>query len=323
MRTVVGVLRGGPSSEYDVSLKTGASVLAHIDRDAFDPRDIFIDKQGMWHLHGLAVPPERALYGVDVAFNAMHGEFGEDGRVQRLLDALAVPYTGSGAFASNLAFNKHLTKEAVKKLGVKTAHGIVADPPAGGQDGIEALAQRLFRTFPHPAVVKPVASGSSVGVAVAHDFNGLIHALERAFNVADRVLVEEYIKGREATVGVIDDFRGERAYALMPVEILPPPHLGFFSYEAKYGGETQELVPSTFTDAQKKELIRMAKAVHEGLSVSHYSRSDFIVSRRGVYFLEVNTLPGLTEESLLPKAIRAAGSSLKEFISHVITLAKR
>lgn len=317
MRTVVGVLRGGPSSEYEVSLKTGASVLEHIDRDKYDPRDIFIDKSGEWHLHGLAVPPAKALHGVDVAFNAMHGEFGEDGMAQRLLDSLAVPYTGSGAFASATAFNKHLTKEAAKKLGVKIAHGVVVD-----RQDPHALAHTLFRTFPHPAIVKPLASGSSVGVAVAHDYAGLVRALEGAFASAEKVLIEEFIKGREATVGVINDFRGEQAYALMPVEIIPAPHHGFFSYEAKYSGETKELVPGNFTQAEKDELAHLARAVHEGLNLAHYSRSDFIVSRRGVYFLEVNTLPGLTQESLLPKALTAVGSSLTEFISHVLHLAR-
>ncbi|MCC7500303.1 D-alanine--D-alanine ligase [Candidatus Nomurabacteria bacterium] len=317
MRTVVGVLRGGPSSEYEVSLKTGASVLEHIDKDSYDPRDLFVDRSGQWHSHGLAVEPHQALHGIDVVFNAMHGEYGEDGHMQRLLDSHAVRYTGSGALASSLAFNKHLTKQAAKKLGVKLAHSIVVDR----QDPM-VLAQTIFRTFPHPAVVKPVAAGSSVGVTVAHDFKGLVHALETAFALSERALVEEFIKGREATVGVIDNFRGERVYALMPVEIIPPAGK-FFDYEHKYNGATQEIVPGNFSHAEKDELARMAKAVHEGLNLAHYSRSDFIVSRRGIYFLEVNTLPGLTSESLLPKAVKAGGSSLKEFISHVIELAKR
>lgn len=256
--------------------------------------------------------------GVDVAFNAMHGEYGEDGRVQRLLDSLAVSYSGSGALASATAFNKHLTKEAAKKLGVKVAHSVVVE--RGDPD---ALAHKLFRSFPHPAVVKPVAAGSSVGVSLAHTFAELHHALEKVFAMSDRALVEEYIQGREATVGVVDDFRGESAYALMPVEIIPPPHHGFFSYEAKYSGETQELVPGNFTQAQKDVLLRMAKSVHEGMGLAHYSRSDFIVSRRGVYFLEVNTLPGLTSESLFPKALKAVGSSLRDFLSHVISLAHK
>ena len=146
MRTVVGVLRGGPSSEYEVSLKSGASVLEHLNREKYDPRDIFIDKTGTWHLHGVSVPPERALRGLDVAFNAMHGHFGEDGQVQRLLESLATPYTGSNAVASALAFNKQHTKDAVKKLGIKVPHGVVVNP-ATANTSLEEKALHIFRTF--------------------------------------------------------------------------------------------------------------------------------------------------------------------------------
>src|SRR4051812_44959822 len=119
MRTVVGVLRGGPSSEYEISLLSGANVLASIDQEKYEPRDIFIDKDGQWHVHGVGVSPEKALRGIDVAFNVLHGEYGESGDVQKILDVSGTPYTGSDAFSSTIAFNKHATKEIVKKLGVK------------------------------------------------------------------------------------------------------------------------------------------------------------------------------------------------------------
>ncbi len=319
MRTVVAVVRGGPSSEYGVSLKTGASVLESLDREKYEPRDIFIDRMGNWHLHGVLVPPEKALFGTDVAFNALHGEFGEDGGVQRLFERLGMPYTGSGPVSSATAFNKHLTKEQARRFGVKVAHGVVADR----SDDIEALSHQLFRSMPHPVIVKPVAGGSSVATTIAHNFQQLQNALGTAFDHSPQALVEEFIKGREATVGVIDNFRNQKTYALMPVEIIPPSHQPFFSYDAKYGGETIERVPGNFSHAETTELEKIAKLVHEGLNLSHYSRSDFIISRRGIYFLEVNTLPGLTSESLLPKALRAVGSSLGQFIDHVIQLARR
>ncbi len=319
MRTVVAVLRGGPSSEYEVSLKTGSAVLEALDKDAFDARDIFIDRNGAWHLHGVEVAPERALKGIDVAFNAMHGEYGEDGQVQRLLEKLGTPYTGSGPFASATAFHKQRTKDAVKKLGVKVAHGVTVE----AQDDIESLAHNLFRTFPHPAIIKPVAGGSSVGTTIANNFAQLQYALEQAFTVSPTALVEEFIPGREATVGVVDNFRNEPAYALMPVEIIPPAKHPFFSYEAKYGGETIERVPGNFSNEEKLELERLAKLVHQGMDLRHYSRSDFIIAKRGIYFLEVNTLPGLTQQSLLPKALGAIGSSLSQFLQHVIDLARK
>src|SRR3989344_460566 len=321
MRTVVGVLRGGPSNEYEISLKTGASVLDALDREAYEPRDIFIDREGQWHARGVATNPERALQGVDVVFNALHGEYGEDGQVQRLLDRMAVPYTGSGAFSSAIAFNKQHTRNAAEKLGIKVAHGQVFDLSTAGE--VEGLAHHIFRTFPHPSIVKPAAGGSSVGAAIANDFHTLERALELVFAMSPKVLVEEYIKGRETTVGVIDGFREEKFYALPPVEIVPPPSSPFFDYEAKYGGQTLERVPGNFSLDEKQALISLAKAVHEGLELSHYSRSDFIVSKRGIYFLEVNTLPGLTRESLPPQALHAVGAKLSDFLHHIISLAKR
>ena len=295
MRTVVAVLRGGPSSEYDVSLKTGASVLEALDKEKYEPRDIFISRGGEWHLHGVGVPPEQALFGADVAFNAMHGHYGEDGQVQRLLDQLGVAYTGSDALASATAFNKQRTKEAVQKLGVKVAHGIVVDDSGD----IEELAHQLFRTFPHPAIIKPVIGGTSVGTTIAKDFHTLQYALEQAFGVSDQALVEEFIKGREASVGVINDFRNEKTYAL-----LPTPH-------------------ETLSKQEKSDLITIAKRVHDGLGLNHYSESDFILSKRGIYFLEVNTLPIITKESSLARALQSVGAKLSDFIDHVISLARR
>ncbi len=319
MKTVVGVLRGGPSSEYDVSLKTGASVISNLNQEKYSPRDIFVDRTGVWHLHGAPVSPAQALSGIDVIFNAMHGEFGEDGQVQRLLDTVGVPYTGSGATASALAFNKHLTKQEIKKFGIKTPRALVVER----ENNTAALAQEIFRSFPHPAVIKPVASGSSVGVTIADNFHALEVGLEKAFAISDKALVEEFIKGREATVGVIDGFRGEKTYVLMPIEIIPPKENTFYDYEAKYVSDnTGYRIPGHFTDHEKKTLEDMARTVHEGLGLAHYSRSDFIVSPRGVYFLEVNTLPGMTSHSLIPKGVEAVGSKFTDFLDHLLTLAQ-
>ena len=322
MRTVVGVLRGGPSSEYDVSLKTGATVLRELDKDKYDVRDLFISRDGDWHLHGVPVSPEQALFGVDVAWNAIHGEYGEDGRLHHVLDTLGVPYTGSGGIASKLAFNKQHTKDLLAKNGIKVAHGIVVEVPEEEYER-ECLAVEVFRSMPHPAIIKPVIGGSSVGVAVADSFQALEVALQNASRISSQVLVEEMIRGKEATVGVVDNFREQKTYALMPVEIIPPQNR-FFDYEVKYNGETTERVPGSFSAAEKAELERAAKLAHELMGAAHYSRSDFIVSRRGVYFLEINSAQavGLTEESLMPKALHAGGTKLSQFLDHVISLVR-
>jgi len=298
MRTVVAVLRGGPSREYDVSLKTGAAVLDALDKEKYEPRDIFISRDGTWHLHGVGVPPERALFGADVAFNALHGEFGEDGTVQRLLGQLGIPYTGSNAAASATAFNKHLTKQEAKKLGIKIAHEIVVDNSTLSEvEGLESLAHQIFRTFPHPAIIKPMAGGSGQGMTVAENFMQLQHGLAQAFDFGPQALVEEYIKGKDASVGVINNFRNEATYALLPT-----------SHE-------------TLSQKEKAELAATAKKIHDGLGLSHYSQSDFIVSKRGIYFLEVNTLPKLAKKSPLGRALQSVGAKLSDFLDHLLTLA--
>jgi D-alanine-D-alanine ligase len=314
----VGVLRGGPSSEHDISLLTGANVLERLQaNEKYRPVDIFIDKAGEWHVNGRPVPPERAVSTLDVVFNALHGQYGEDGTVQRLLDRLGVPYTGSGAYASALAMNKHLAKEEMKKHGVKTpGYSVLKVSPDLEKEALEA-----FRRFSPPVVVKPAAAGSSVGVTLAKTFDQFWEGVKKAFEHSTQVIVEEYIKGKEATAGIVEKLRGEDMYALLPIEIVPPSSATFFDRDVKYNGATIERVPGNFTPEESAELQRLAKLAHEKLGLRHYSRSDFIVSPRGVYFLESNTLPGITAESLVPKPLKAVGISLDEFLDHLITIA--
>lgn len=295
MRTIVGVLRGGPSREYEASLATGAAVLEHLDREKYEPRDIFISKNGQWHAHGLEVAPEKALKGVDVAFNALHGDYGEDGRVQRELDAFGVPYTGSSAFASALAYNKHHAKDAARKLGIKTPHSLVLEPAEEGE--IDALARRLWRSFPQPSIIKPSAAGSRMGVTVVEHYHALLEAFREAAARSPKVLIEEYIPGREVSVGVIDNFRNEDTYALIPT-------------------------PNTFSHQEKDALAALAKQMHRGLGLMHYSDSDFVVSKRGIYYLETNSHPKLHGGSKLVSALQLVGASVSHFLDHVISLAR-
>jgi D-alanine-D-alanine ligase len=316
----VAVLRGGPSSEYDISLKTGEAVLKHLPHK-YEGIDVFISKDGTWHVSGIPKTPADALKHVDVAFVALHGQFGEDGKVQKILEHIGIPFTGSRAFESAIAMNKHMTKNALAKLKDKIKfafHKLFTR-----SDIEEKGLHQIFREIPHPSIVKPVAAGSSVGIAIVKTFDDLEDALDEAFEHSDSVIIEEFVDGREATCGVIDGFRGERHYALMPVEIIPHKESPFFDKEAKYSGKSQELCPGNFNHETKQIIQEAAQAIHRELGLRHYSRSDFIVHpKRGVYFLEANTLPGLTNESLLPKSIHAVGSTMPEFLDHVITLAR-
>lgn len=308
----VGVLRGGPSSEFDVSLKTGQSVLRALGGEHYELKDILIDRDGQWHLRGFPVEPVRALDQIDVVFNALHGRYGEDGTLQRFLDSHGVRYTGSGALASAIAMNKMLTKEYLKEAPYKHAAYKVLTLEVS-----DAEIAQLYRNFMQPSIVKPIDGGSSVATARTHSFEELRRAIMHAFGYSDRVLVEQYVRGREATVAVADKFRGEELYAFPPIEISYGKS-SFFDYSEKYEGHARELCPAPFPRETTRALIEAAKHVHKTLGLRDYSRSDFIVAKDGIYFLEVNTLPGLTEASLVPKAVHAVGANLPLFLRHVV-----
>ncbi len=317
MQTIVGVLRGGPSREHEVSLKTGASILGNLSEERFLVRDIYIDRQGAWHDRGRPSTPDRVLRQLDVVLLGLHGEYGEDGEVQRLLERFGVRYAGADSFGSYLAMHKLMSKMKAREAGLITPEFRYIE----SQDDIDAVAREVTRSFHQPVVIKPVGWGSSVGVSIVGGYAPIREALERLkIDGARGILVEEYLRGKEATTGVIEQMRGERLYALPSIEIVPPRG-DFFSYASKYSGGTREIVPGNFTRVEAEELARAARVMHRALGLRHYSRSDFIVTPRGIYYLETNTLPGLTQESLMPKALMAVGITLPDFLSHLIRLA--
>jgi D-alanine-D-alanine ligase len=318
MHTIVGVLRGGPSKEHEVSLKTGASIIANLPEDRYIARDVYIDKGGIWHDRGRVVSPEKILRQLDVALIGLHGEYGEDGEVQRLLERFAVPYAGADAFGSYLAMHKLMAKMRAQEVGVLTPGFLHIERASDSEEAV----REAIRSFHQPMVVKPIGWGSSVGVSIVGGYAPAFSAVEQLFaEGAPSVLIEEYIRGQEATVGVVENLRGEALYSLPPVEIIPPEG-DFFSYAAKYSGATRELCPGNFSRASSEELQRLARLMHRSLGLRHYSRSDFIVAPTGIYYLETNTLPGLTAESLLPKSLSAVGVSLPDFLSHLVMLAR-
>jgi len=314
----VGVLRGGPSSEYDVSLKSGFQVMKHVP-EGWEARDIFIDKQGKWHLDGVEKSPEKIMRSFDVVFNAMHGEFGEDGKVQSILESLKMPFNGSRSMPSAMAMNKIKTKEIASMYGIKTPKFTFVKK----QDYTYGDLAELYASLPRPIIVKPAYAGSSLGISLVNSFEDLVFAVNEAFKISDTVLLEEFISGREATCGVLDHSNGNDVYALYPVEITYDPKKLIWDYESKYTKEGHcSHCPSTFSHSIKKELQNISHKVHSIMGLSHYSRSDFIITPEGeIYFLEVNTLPGLTETSLLPLSLKAIGIEMPKFIDHVLTLA--
>lgn len=317
-RIHVGVVRGGTQEQHSLSLATGRSVLEHLSEEKYSPQDIVVGKDGTWYRSGVPVPHERVLHQVDVVFNALHGSFGEDGSMQHLLQSFGVPYTGSPVFASMLGMNKHLARSYFVQEGLVMP---LATLVRENEDARER-SRELFNSFPIPAMIKPATSGSSLGASVARDFAGLVSGIEHARFYSPSVLVEEYITGADASVVVADTFRGEDTYVFPPVEIVLPPQSSFYDTYAKYGGEAVFYCPARFSKEIKKKLMDSARKAHRALGAQHYSRADFIVHpRRGTYLLEINTLPDITPESLLAHSLEAVGSTIPEFLEHVITLA--
>lgn len=316
------------SNEFEVSLKTGENILANLAcrqtglPEKYLGHDIILTKNGDWLFNRQFSIPEKIFHRVDVVFNALHGYFGEDGKVQQILEYFNVPYTGSGVFASSLGMNKILSRDIFAKAGLNIPGGMAIDKDSD----IVEIINKIFKTFSPPWVVKPASAGSSVGVSIINNFHNLAGAIEKSFNHSEKVIVEEYIRGKEATCGVIENFRGQENYSLPVIEIIPPPRQKFFNYSAKYSGQSREICPGNFDRETKDKIEEMAKIAHRVLGCRHYSRQDFRISDRAgdkgkIYILEANTLPGLTRESLIPKAVEAVGSSYPEFLDHIITLA--
>lgn len=294
----VAVLRGGPSNEYDVSLRTGEHILSTLRGmpKTYEPVDIFISKDGEWHLNGLVHEPHQAMHGVSVVWNALHGSYGEDGQVQKLLEDMRIPFTGSDATASALSMDKDMTKRLYRQHSLLTpAHELITEESLN-EDQLIAI----FRNYLHPVIVKPANASGSLGVRLARTFHELKQAVKGTFSHSPRVLVEEFIKGDEASCVVIEGARGEKFYALLP--------------SSKSGFKLKM--------EENKQIGEMTKQAHEILGLRHYSSSDFIVTpKRKIYILETNSLPVLHTDSLMHRSLEITGWHPRDFVDHVLKLA--
>lgn len=219
----VGVLRGGPTDEYDVSLKTGQHILNMLNAEplsnTYKGVDVLIDKQGVWHIGGIPAKPEQILRNLDVVFNATKGNFDKGEPLHRVLESFAVPFVGTKGYASVMTKNKPFSKKHFKEQGIKTPY--FRELNLAQDQDLHPVAVDVFRSFPMPVIVKPVGKGSSLGVSFASNFQELVEALEHARGFSDEVLVEEYLTGKEIISGFIDDFRGQNLYHMFPVEVKP------------------------------------------------------------------------------------------------------
>ncbi len=297
----IGVLMGGMSSEREVSLRTGESVLAALIERGHDAVAVYVDRD-----IDLALRQHR----IDVAFIALHGRWGEDGCIQGLLETMGIPYTGSSVLASALAMDKVKAKELFRLHNLPTPAYHVLDR-ADESDVIAAHGD-----FGYPAVVKPVHEGSSVGVEMVHSAGELSAACERAFCFDDELLVERFIAGQEVSVAVLGD------RALGAVEIAPKR--GFYDYGAKYtSGASEYFIPPRLSPERYRGILTQAVRAHTALGCTGATRVDLMVSESGnEYVLEVNTVPGMTRTSLLPKIADAAGIGFDELCEMILSGAR-
>lgn len=301
----IALIAGGRSGEREVSLAGAGEVEKALDREKYAVRryDPATD------LARLAADAP----SLDMAFILLHGPLGEDGTMQGFLDLLGLPYQGSGVLGSAIAMDKNLAKILYRQAGLTVAPWEMACPE-------DATApERLLAVLSLPLVVKPIRQGSSLGMSIAHDRDSLAAGLEKAFAHDSKVMVEQYVRGREITGGVL----GNRELEALPiVEIIPGEGHAFFDYQAKYQpGASREVCPADLPATVSAEAQRIALAAHRALQLEGYSRTDMIVAEDAIYVLETNTIPGMTPTSLLPQAAAAHGLPFPALLDRLIALA--
>lgn len=305
--TKVAVLCGGDGPERKVSLASGEAVAAALNAAHFETS--LID------LNSLNQVCELKGQGFDFAFIALHGDWGEDGTLQSTLETLEIPYTGSCPAACKAAMHKGVSRALFARAGLNIPKGLtfsvenVPDP------------EWVTRQLGNSLVVKPCSCGSTVGITVVTDPKALPDAINTALRYDSEILIEEFIEGKELTVAVL--VRDKQTTALPPIEIVPTG--GFYDYVHKYtAGATQYLVPAPLPAPTLEELSRSALLAHQILGCNAFSRSDFRLSPQGMpYILELNTAPGMTSTSLVPKAAAAAGLTFPALVRAIISASRR
>lgn len=309
----VAVIGGGTGSEHEVSLASAAAIAAALDSDRYDVVELTIGRDGAWsHTGGAPLPDDladavRMLGRSDVVIPALHGPHGEDGTVAALLDLIGVPYVGSGVFAGATAMDKAATKLLAAAAGVATARGIVV---------------RSAESLPHvdpPVVVKPTRAGSSHGVTVVREAAHLTAAVRAALALDDSVLIEEFVTGREIDIAVIEHADG--ALHCAPALEIGVPEGGIFDAAGKYDGEPDFRVPAELDETTRASLEEAATAMFRALDCRGLARVDFFVTPDGIVLNEVNTFPGFTSHSQVPRMFAAEGIGYPELLDALLDTA--
>lgn len=291
----VGVIMGGISSEREISLKSGNSVVENIDNNKYEVIPIVIDKKE---------DIINKVKGIDFALLALHGQFGEDGTVQAVLQTLGIPYSGCGPLSSAACMDKDMTKSLLQAAGIRTAPWI--NLRSGDEINYEDIKE-----LGYPVVVKPTHGGSSVATFIIKEEKEIENAVKEAFKWDNEVMIEKFIKGDEITCPVM----GREMFPVVAIK----PHAEFFDYTAKYADGGSDEFVIELEESLHKEVEKMALDTYRALKCSVYARIDMIITEGGIpYILEVNTLPGMTKASLFPKSAAGKGIDFSGLIDLII-----
>lgn len=320
--TNVAIIMGGYSSEYKISLTSGNVVYNHLDTSKFNAFRIHIFKDKWVYVdenntefpinkNDFSVEVNGSKITFDVVFNAIHGTPGEDGLMQAYFELLNIPQTSCDYYQAALTFNKRDLLSVLKPYGIKTATSFYLN------NGNTIEPTKIIETVGLPCFVKPNKSGSSFGISKVKSIEELVPAIENAYKEDNEIIIESFLDGTEVSVGVIN-YKGE-------IKVLPITEIvsenDFFDYEAKYLGKSQEITPARISAEIQAKVEANAKKAYEVLKMSGFSRSEFIIVNGEPHMLEMNTIPGLTTESILPQQAREAGISLNELFENAIELA--
>lgn len=321
MKKNIAVIMGGYSSEVEISLKSGNVVFESLDTTVYNPYKVHILKD-KWvlvhneneypiHKNDFSANVDGEHITFDCVFNAIHGDPGENGVILAYFDLIGIKHTSAPFYQMALTFNKRDTLSVVKEYGIKAATSYYLN------EGEKIDVQVIIDKVGLPCFVKPNNAGSSFGISKVYNEEELVPAIEKAYKEDTEILIESFLDGTEVSVGVIE-YKGE-------VKVLPMTEIvsdnDFFDYEAKYLGASQEITPARIPDEERKRVEEVAEKVYRILNMSGFTRSEYIIVGGEPYFLEMNTVPGITKESLLPQQAREANISLSDLFDNAIQMA--
>lgn len=319
------ILCGGISNERDVSILSGENIEKSLDRNKFIISKVLINSNNVWEK---TVAKQKIKYNPvsclekekpNVIFLALHGKDGEDGKIQSLCEMFKIPYTGSGVLASALAMNKEMSYNILSSK-LLSPNFFRLDRKSFSVFKKDTLVKKIKKDISFPCIIKPNESGSSVGISKVNTFQEISLALQKAFKEDDKILIQEYIQGKEFTCAVLGNSSiGGELISLPVVQIIPKSE--FFDRDAKYSGQTGEICPANISKNLENKIREMAIIAHKSIMCDGLTRTDFIYTDNKLYFLEINTIPGATSESLAPKEAKAHGWSYSKFLEMQINLA--